>query len=62
MRPWLLMLVVCGSAGLAAQVRAGTSFETLASQQSTDRNSAIDGGALGCIDGQQLAQTREAPL
>ena len=43
------------AAGLAAQVRAGTSFETLASQQSTDRNSAIDGGALGCIDGQQLA-------
>jgi parvulin-like peptidyl-prolyl isomerase len=42
------------AAGLAAQVRAGTSFETLASQQSTDRNSAIDGGALGCIDGQQF--------
>ncbi len=42
------------AAGLAAQARAGTSFETLASQQSTDRNSAIDGGALGCIDGQQF--------
>ncbi len=42
------------AAGLAAQVRAGTSFETLASQQSTDRSSAINGGALGCIDGLQL--------
>jgi parvulin-like peptidyl-prolyl isomerase len=42
------------AAGLAAQIRAGTSFETLASQQSTDRNSAIAGGELGCLDGQQL--------
>jgi len=42
------------AAGLAAQVRAGASFEQLASQQSTDSTSARDGGALGCIDGQQL--------
>jgi parvulin-like peptidyl-prolyl isomerase len=44
------------AAGLAAQARAGTSFEQLASQQSTDSASARNGGALGCIDGQQLAQ------
>jgi parvulin-like peptidyl-prolyl isomerase len=42
------------AAGLAAQVRAGTSFEQLASQQSSDSASARNGGALGCIDGQQL--------
>lgn len=43
------------AAGLAAQISAGTSFEQIASQQSTDTASARDGGALGCIDGQQLA-------
>lgn len=42
------------AAGLAAQIRAGASFEQIASQQSTDATSARDGGALGCIDGQQL--------
>ena len=42
------------AAGLAAQIRAGASFEQIASQQSTDTTSARDGGALGCIDGQQL--------
>lgn len=42
------------AAGLAAQISAGTSFEQIASQQSTDTASARDGGALGCIDGQQL--------
>jgi PPIC-type PPIASE domain len=39
---------------LAAQLRAGASFEQLARQLSTDRVSAADGGALGCIDGQQF--------
>ena len=43
------------AAGLAAQISAGASFEQIASQQSTDTASARDGGALGCIDGQQLA-------
>jgi hypothetical protein len=42
------------AAGLAAQIRAGTSFEQLAGQQSTDPGSARNGGALGCIDGLQL--------
>jgi parvulin-like peptidyl-prolyl isomerase len=42
------------AAGLAAQISAGRSFEQIASQQSTDSGSARDGGALGCIDGQQL--------
>jgi hypothetical protein len=42
------------AAGLAAQIRAGASFEQIASQQSIDTTSARDGGALGCIDGQQL--------
>jgi parvulin-like peptidyl-prolyl isomerase len=42
------------AAGLATQITAGRSFEQLASQQSTDSGSARDGGALGCIDGQQL--------
>jgi parvulin-like peptidyl-prolyl isomerase len=42
------------AAGLAAQIRAGASFEQIASQQSTDSTTARDGGALGCIDGQQL--------
>jgi hypothetical protein len=43
------------AAGLAAQISAGAPFEQIASQQSTDSSSARDGGALGCIDGQQLA-------
>lgn len=43
------------AAGLAAQIKAGASFEQIASQQSIDIASAQDGGALGCIDGQQLA-------
>jgi parvulin-like peptidyl-prolyl isomerase len=42
------------AAGLMAQINAGASFEQIASQQSTDATSARDGGALGCIDGQQL--------
>src|SRR5262249_61926548 len=32
------------AAGLAAQIRAGASFEQIASQQSTDATSARDGG------------------
>ncbi len=41
---------------LAAQIRAGASFEQLARQQSTDKASAPDGGELGCVDEQQLVE------
>lgn len=39
---------------LAAQLRGGASFEQLAREESTDRVSAVDGGELGCLDGQQF--------
>jgi len=41
---------------LAAQIRAGASFEQLARQQSTDKASAPDGGELGCVDEQRLVE------
>jgi hypothetical protein len=41
----------------AAQVAAGAAFKTVASKTSTDLQSAPRGGALGCIDGQQLDPT-----
>jgi len=41
---------------LAAQIRAGASFEQVARQQSTDQGSASDGGELGCVDEQQLVE------
>lgn len=49
---------------LAAQIRAGTSFEQLARQQSIDQGSAPNGGELGCLDGQQLVSqaVRSQPL
>lgn len=40
-----------------AQLAAGTTFAQLAMKQSTDTASASRGGALGCIDNQQLDPT-----
>jgi hypothetical protein len=39
---------------IAAQLAAGADFGQLAAQRSTDTASAQAGGALGCLDGQQL--------
>jgi parvulin-like peptidyl-prolyl isomerase len=49
---------------LAAQIRGGASFEQLAREQSIDQGSAADGGALGCLEGQQLVSqaVRSQPL
>jgi hypothetical protein len=49
---------------LAAQIRGGASFEQLAREQSTDQGSASNGGALGCLEGQQLVSqaVRSQPL
>lgn len=40
-----------------AEVAAGTDFKQVASKSSTDVQSAQRGGALGCIDGQQIDPT-----
>lgn len=49
---------------LAAQIRGGASFEQLAREQSIDQGSAYNGGALGCLEGQQLVSqaVRSQPL
>jgi parvulin-like peptidyl-prolyl isomerase len=49
---------------LAAQIRGGASFEQLAREQSVDQGSAANGGALGCLEGQQLVSqaVRSQPL
>ncbi|HYU38513.1 MAG TPA: peptidylprolyl isomerase [Acidimicrobiia bacterium] len=49
---------------LAAQIRSGASFEQLAREQSVDQGSAPNGGALGCLEGQQLVSqaVRSQPL
>lgn len=49
---------------LAAQIRGGASFEQLAREQSIDESSAPNGGALGCLDAQQLVSqaVRSQPL
>ncbi len=49
---------------LAAQIRSGASFEQLAREQSIDQGSASNGGALGCLEGQQLVSqaVRSQPL
>ncbi len=45
---------------IEAQLAAGASFEQLAQQSSTDKQSGANGGVLGCIDGQQADPTFEA--
>jgi hypothetical protein len=49
---------------LATQIRGGASFEQLAREQSIDQGSASSGGALGCLEGQQLVSqaARSQPL
>jgi parvulin-like peptidyl-prolyl isomerase len=49
---------------LASQIRGGASFEQLAREQSIDQGSAPNGGALGCLEGQQLVSqaVRSQPL
>lgn len=49
---------------LAAQIRGGASFEQLARENSVDQGSASNGGALGCLDAQQLVSqaVRSQPL
>jgi hypothetical protein len=49
---------------LATQIRGGANFEQLAREQSVDQGSASNGGALGCLDRQQLVSqaARSQPL
>jgi parvulin-like peptidyl-prolyl isomerase len=42
---------------IESQLAAGASFQQLAQQQSTDKQSGAQGGVLGCIDGQQVDPT-----